>query len=98
RAEHARTGELAAVKVMRAAANVDPRLREGFVAEARSHAALDHPHIVQLLDYGVASADDVLWDEVVPGDPYLAMELAEGTVRDQMPKTWSELHRVLSDV
>jgi serine/threonine protein kinase len=44
----------------------DPSLLERFAAEARTNARLDHPNLVQVLDFGIDP------------EPYLALELIEG--------------------
>lgn len=44
----------------------DPSLLERFAAEARTNARLDHPNLVQVLDFGIDP------------EPYLALELVEG--------------------
>jgi serine/threonine-protein kinase len=48
-------------------------LERRFLAERRVLAALDHPHIARLLDAGATDA----------GEPYLVMELVEGTPIDR---------------
>ncbi len=69
---HIRTQDQAAVKVLQTRLTRSDELKE-FINEARTFR-LRHPHIVQLLDFGIAS-DDV---------PYLVMEYAvNGTLRDK---------------
>jgi len=60
--EHVRHGTLAAIKVPRSSLQDK---RERFVKEMRTLARLNHPHIVQVLEYGVE--DDI---------PFLAMNYA----------------------
>ena len=49
---------------------------EGFLSEARTVAPLRHPHIVQVLDFGVEGAT-----------PFLVMDYAPlGTLRQRYPK------------
>lgn len=73
--EHVYLGTLAAIKVLRAQiANEDV---EHFRAESRTIARLAHPHIVRVLDFGVADAT-----------PYLVVDYApNGTLRKKHPKT-----------
>ncbi|MCB9684477.1 MAG: serine/threonine protein kinase [Alphaproteobacteria bacterium] len=66
-ARHAATGRPAAIKRLRSL--VEERHLLAFRREMRTIAALDHPRIVQILDVG---------DE---GEPWIAMELATGTLR-----------------
>ncbi len=52
KAVHRRTGTDAAIKMMTAEDASEPGPRAAFHAEVRAAAALDHPHIVRLFDYG----------------------------------------------
>lgn len=72
RAEHLGLGRMVALKVLHPMYGEHEELRARFEREAQALAALSHPHIVNLLDYGVE--EDM---------PYLVMELLEGrTLRD----------------
>jgi tetratricopeptide (TPR) repeat protein/predicted Ser/Thr protein kinase len=51
-AEHVRTGERVAVKVLTAAGDATPAERRRFRHEIQAAALLDHPHIVPVLDVG----------------------------------------------
>jgi serine/threonine protein kinase len=67
RAEHEKLAKPVAIKLLHAHCGGDPVLRARFEREAKALAALDHPNIVRVTDYGVE------------GDtPYLVMELLEG--------------------
>jgi serine/threonine protein kinase len=71
-AEHLELGRRVAVKVLQKHVGEDPEMRRRFDREAHTLAAMAHPHIVALNDYGV-------WQ----GNPYLVMERLEGrTLRD----------------
>lgn len=63
-----------AIKVMSAHLVRDASLKERFRREAKNAAAIAHPNIVEISDYG--EADD--------GTPYLVMELLEGSSLDKL--------------
>ncbi|MGH9043763.1 MAG: protein kinase domain-containing protein [Acidimicrobiales bacterium] len=67
RAEDVSLGRQVAVKLLQPALASDRRFLKRFVAEARSAAALNHPHIARVFDWGE--------DE---GGPYLVLELLSG--------------------
>jgi serine/threonine-protein kinase len=73
RARSALVDRPVAVKVMNASLVRDAALKERFRREAKTSAALAHPNIVEILDYGE--------DE---GVPYLVMELLDGMSLDKM--------------
>jgi serine/threonine-protein kinase len=66
-------GTLVAVKVLRADQCLDRAARKRFLTEARAAAALDHPHIIKVLDVGECAAG-----------PYLVMELIDGPVLEEV--------------
>ncbi|MBI5610890.1 MAG: serine/threonine protein kinase [Deltaproteobacteria bacterium] len=62
---------------------VDETVRKRFVREARAVAALDHPNIVKLIDFGVARIDE--------DAPYMVMELLHDAVPlRQVFASWRE--------
>jgi serine/threonine protein kinase/tetratricopeptide (TPR) repeat protein len=61
----ARLSRPVAIKTILRAA--DPQMRDRFVREARAAAAVSHPHICQLFDFGEHG-----------GEPFLCMELLDG--------------------
>jgi serine/threonine-protein kinase len=63
-----------AVKVLKTEYADDPLFRTRFETEARHAAALHHPGIASIFDYGESSLDD---GSATPR-PYLVMELVEG--------------------
>ncbi len=58
-----------AVKVMNPHLAVDPDLKERFRREAKNAAAVAHPNIIDIYDYG----------ETDEGTPFLVMEILDGT-------------------
>ncbi len=68
RAREARTGELAALKVMRSQFTAASTALRRFRREAATLQHLRHPHIVTVLGYG----------ELADGRPFIAMEWLEG--------------------
>lgn len=67
KARHRQSGQLVALKVVRAEWAADPILRQRFEREFRVASSLKHPNFVQGLDFGLN--DDV---------PFFVMELVEG--------------------
>src|SRR6266853_115068 len=73
--EHIHEHTKVAIKVLQARLTRQEDLKE-FINEART-IHLKHPHIISLLDFGIASDDT----------PFLVMEYApHGTLRDRHPK------------
>ena len=66
-AEHLALGQPVAIKVIHPSLVHDERARARFVREARAAAALRHPNVVQIHDYGMDG-----------NVPYIAMELLDG--------------------
>ena len=74
RARDLRLGREVAVKVLPERVSADPEAQARFEREARAVAALSHPNILALHDYGQDG-----------GSTYAVMELLEGeTLRDRM--------------
>lgn len=67
RAEDARNHEIVAVKVLIRAADTNPRALKRFRREFEALAEFDHPHVVRVIDAGLAGEQ-----------PYYAMELIDG--------------------
>src|SRR5712692_565799 len=63
--EHVHLGTQAAIKVLYGP--LESRDREGFLAEARTLARLRHPHIVRVLDFGIAETTPFLVLDYAPG-------------------------------
>ena len=70
-----------------------------FEAEVRAVAALEHPGIVRVFDYGLIdeAAEEASQDRLAAGCPYLAMELCDGgTVRSMVGQaTWPMIRDLL---
>ena len=81
RARHQPSGAAVAVKLVLPHLSRQSWVAPRFLGEVRAVARLDHPHVVRVLDVGLAedevySADGALAAEA--GSPWLAMELLEG--------------------
>jgi hypothetical protein len=68
RAQHLKLERAVAIKVLKAELRAVPDIRQRFEREVRTLAALSHPNIVTITDYGEAAG----------AIPYLVMELVEG--------------------
>ena len=70
-----------------------------FRAEVRAFAALDHPNIVRLYDYGVVSREDAADGQGVlrPSLPYMVMELVSGRALSELAPEldWNALRNAL---
>ena len=69
RAQHTSLNKPIAIKVMRPEMNPTEEQLARFRAEAQASSRLDHPHTVQILDFGEDGQDKLL---------YIAMEFLEG--------------------
>ena len=86
-----------ALKVISGVA-VDDTMRGRFEREARAVAALDHPNVVKLVDFGVAHLDEEA--------PYMVMELVSGATSmrqvlagwRESPPTWKGVAEVFSQL
>lgn len=92
--------DTAAVKVLRGPDPRDSALHAAFRREVRAVAGLHHPHILGVWDLGVVPDDVTGHEDILPGAPWLAMELASPRtlkdVRAELP--WEELASRLSEV
>ena len=90
-----------ACKVFLNEIELSPEMLEAFQKEVRSVASLDHPAIVRVFDYG--SIDESTEQKTVgalrSGSPYLAMELAEGSLSPLCGKLeWPSLYQILMSI
>ena len=91
---HRQTGMGVAIKVLESSRAREASFVAGFRREVEAVAALNHPAIVKVHDYGLI--DDPAWrgsaGALVVGSPYLVMELAEGSLQDRTPVyDWEDL-------
>ena len=87
------TGVPVAVKVLSGALVHDERWVSEFRREVEAMAALEHPGLAVVLDFGVADESSTF----SPNTPYLVMERAEGTLAEPtlQPKNWDSLRSLL---
>ncbi|MFO0696501.1 MAG: protein kinase [Polyangiales bacterium] len=98
RAVHGKERVPVAVKVMSAEYAREPKALAAFRREVRAVAALSHPNIVSVLDHEVIPPDVTVAEgfTLVPGSPYLVMELAEATLGSRPPPyEWQAVRDVL---
>lgn len=105
RGQHAEQRVPVAIKVLSSRVARNPEFRDGFAREVQAMAALDHPGICHIFDYGTISAEAALsplaqQEKLMAGDPWLAMELAPHGSLDQQPplKSWTRLRRCLLEI
>src|SRR5215510_1508628 len=77
RARDSRLDRDVAVKVLRPEFVADPDRRDRFLREARSAAALDHPHIAAIYDVGDVDGTTYIAMPLLRGEPLRAL-LARG--------------------
>lgn len=99
RGRHPGTGAAVAVKMMAGAITHTPLFRAAFRNEARAVASLDHPHLVQLYDYGEVDepSSAASGGQLVAGTPFLVMALAHGgtLLQYRHPLPWHQLRSLL---
>src|SRR5262247_1162905 len=79
KAKDTRLDRIVAIKVLPSHVSGDPALRERFEREARTVAALNHPHICTLFDVGCHDGTDFLVLEYLEGQT-LAARLTKGAL------------------
>jgi serine/threonine protein kinase len=94
RATDTALGREVAVKVLKAEYADDPAFRERFGVEARHAAALHHPGVAGVFDFGEAHSAGVADGSGVPR-PFLVMELVEGEPLSTLLRQGLDAHRDL---
>jgi serine/threonine protein kinase len=96
---HAVAGDPVAIKVLTENYARDPIFVRSFRNEVRATAALDHPSIVAVLDFGEvsAAAEEASAGRLQAGSPYLVMERVDGgSLQDVLGvHPWDDLRRDL---
>ncbi len=99
RAQHVGQGVQVAVKVLTSKRVRQARYWDALRNEVQAVAALSHPGIILMLDYGEVGQQDSAGSQgqLVAGSPYLVMELSSGGSLDmlQLPLSWSVLKATL---
>ncbi|TVQ98693.1 MAG: hypothetical protein EA398_13215 [Deltaproteobacteria bacterium] len=85
RGQHRDSGTPIAIKVILSDQARNPQYYEDFLSEIRSVARLDHPGIIRVHDYGMIPGhlDAATDGELAANSPWLAMELAHGSLEDR---------------
>lgn len=88
-----------AIKFLTVESARHPAFMDAFRNEARAVAALDHPHIVHVYDYGEASQDTetASLGQIAAGTPWLAMEMVSGGTLSRWAGQlrWAELEQII---
>ncbi|MFU8803813.1 MAG: serine/threonine-protein kinase, partial [Bradymonadaceae bacterium] len=96
---HRAQGVEVAIKVMTAQKAREARFSEAFRHEVRSVARLSHPGIVRVFEHGTIPGQTALASQglLMPGSPYLVMELAMGTLEEIEPAAldWEQQRTIL---
>jgi len=99
RGRHLDTGVPVAIKLLTERLAREPRLVRAFRDEVRAMAALDHPGVVLVHDYGQVPEETAARSEgqFVAGSPYLVMEFVEGGPKAPGSlRNWAELCAALT--
>ena len=101
RGRHRASGAPVAVKLLTERLAREPRLVQAFRDEVRAMAALNHPGIVVVHDYGQIPKETEAESEgkLLADSPYLVMELVDGGPRPPGSlRSWSELRAALASL
>lgn len=97
RARHLLTQKTVAIKLLTQLRTGDLSRRVAFRDEIHAVAALNHPNVVQIYDYGYAlEADEA--QAFAAGTPWFATELASGDLSDLRIDDWSLVHHVVAEI
>ncbi|MFP4599354.1 MAG: protein kinase domain-containing protein, partial [Persicimonas sp.] len=100
--EHHRTGEPVAVKVIGRTLTTSSAHKHAFEREVRMMARLDHPGVVQILDYGRVSEAEASASQgdFTAQSPWLAMQFAAGGSLERLAQLmdWKALRAILVSV
>ncbi len=100
-ATHVPTGRPVALKILSGDRSNDPVFLRSFRREVRSVAALEHPRIITLYDFGLVGPGEAEGHpDLMEGAPWIAMELASFGSLHSFPalKEWRDLQSVLFDI
>ncbi len=92
-AHHAVRGTGVAIKVVTSNRAVEEKYRDVFQREVQAVAALNHPGVVAIYDYGELEAEGA-----AKSLPWYAMELAQTSLGDVFVEDWPTLQRVLVEI
>ncbi|MCB9687124.1 MAG: protein kinase [Alphaproteobacteria bacterium] len=98
RGRHVTEGVDVAVKVLTREGSEAPDVLAAFRSEVRAVAGLRHPNVVWVIDHGTVDdqAAAASGGELRRGTPYLAMELADGSLSSRVGScAWPELRATL---
>lgn len=100
RGRHRRQGVDVAVKALPSWRATDDEGLYSVPREVRAQAAMRHPHIAAIFDYGTLPAEAAAAGSgLIEGRPFIVMEYADaGSLRQVPPTDWPELRRMLISV
>ena len=100
-AVHSLTSLHVAVKVLTSLRAGDDGARSAFRREVRAAAGLDHPNVIHVLDQGEVdeAAEAASGGALQAGSPWLAMELARGSLGDlSVSVRWADTRAILTAI
>ena len=98
KAQHRQRGTRVAIKLLPPYGSTeDSAFILDFQREVRAVAALSHPNVVQMFDYGFISADEARdTNKLIEGSPFLVMEFAQqGCMKSRPTTTWQATRAAL---
>ena len=93
KAHHRAHDTAVAIKVVTSDRAMQERYRNVFLREVQAVAALNHPGVVAIYDYG-----EVEGSKIVESLPWYAMELADTSLADTTLPSFDEVHRILLEI